>query len=313
MAQPPLIVCPVDFSDASRSALQYAAAIADHFGARLVALTVDDPLLSTVAASMGQPLADATERELRHFIDTTLAQTAAGATALEMRVAVGKPAAEILRLARERDADLIVISSHGRSGTSKRFFGSTTEGVLRTTNVPVLVTPKTVGSPGSLSQIARTIHRIVVPVDLSPASPRQIGIAAGIAKALSIPLLLPYVLEPVFVAPAIRWALPGLDAERRAQADSQLQELVARHAEGVATETLILTGDPSEEVVKLARARDAGLIVMGLHSPDLLGPRMGSVTYRVLSMIDALVLAIPPGAGISPDRPGGEVAAASNP
>src|SRR5690606_25283190 len=128
---------------------------------------------------------------------------------------------------------------------------------------------------------------------------------------LSVPLLLPYVLEPVFVAPAIRWAIPGLDAERRAEADARLQELVARHAEGVQTETIILTGDPSEEVVKLARARDAGLIVMGLHTPDLLGPRMGSVTYRVLSMIDALVLAIPPGAAPSVERPGGEVSAAS--
>jgi nucleotide-binding universal stress UspA family protein len=58
----------------------------------------------------------------------------------------------------------------------------------------------------------------------------------------------------------------------------------------------VLTGEPSEEIVKLAETRRANLIVMGLHSAGLLGPRMGSVTYRVLSLTRALVLAIPPAA-----------------
>jgi universal stress protein A len=312
MAEPPLIVCPVDFSDASRTALQYGCAIADHFGARLIVLSVDDPLLSTVASTRGEPLAAATERELRRFIDGSLPQTAGGPKLLDVQVAVGKPAPEIVRVAREHRADLVVMSSHGRSGTSKRFFGSTTEGVLRTTDVPVLVTPRTRDPIGPLSAIAQTVRRIVVPVDLSPASPHQIRIAAGIARALSIPLLLPYVLEPVFVPPEIRWAIPGLDAERRAQAEASLQELVARHGAGAAAETLILTGDASEEIVKLARARDAGLIVMGLHSSDVLGPRMGSVTYRVLSMIDTLVLALPPTDGSSSHRAGQSSLTASN-
>ena len=44
----------------------------------------------------------------------------------------------------------------------------------------------------------------------------------------------------------------------------------------------MLTGQLSEEIVKLAEAGAPSLIVMGLHSSGLLGPRMGSVTYRVL-------------------------------
>lgn len=306
MAQPPLIVCPVDFSEASRTALQYASAIADHFGARLVVLSVDDPLLTAVAAAGSEPLADATSREIQRFIDAGLAQTAAGPKSIEVQVAVGKPAVEILRVARENDADLIVISSHGRSGTSKRFFGSTTEGVLRTTDIPVLVTPKTGRPVGGLSDIVRTLHRVVAPVDLSAASPHQIRIASRIAEALSLPLLLPHVIEPVFVPSPIRWAMPGLDAERRAQAAADLHALVGREGAGTSAETLILTGDASEEIVKLAQTRGAGLIVMGLHSADLGGPRMGSVTYRVLSMADnALVLAMPTApAPAGPPRPG---------
>src|SRR5690606_10699058 len=44
------ILCPVDFSDASRGALRFAAAISQHFGTRLVVITVDDPLLTEAAA-----------------------------------------------------------------------------------------------------------------------------------------------------------------------------------------------------------------------------------------------------------------------
>jgi nucleotide-binding universal stress UspA family protein len=57
---------------------------------------------------------------------------------------------------------------------------------------------------------------------------------------------------------------------------------------------VVLTGEPSEEIVELADVRDAHLIVMGLHSSGLVGPRMGSVTYRVLCLTHAMVLALPP-------------------
>ena len=53
MATAPTVLCPIDFSDASRAALCYGVAIADHFGARLTALTVEDPLLAEVAATTG--------------------------------------------------------------------------------------------------------------------------------------------------------------------------------------------------------------------------------------------------------------------
>ena len=296
MPQPPSIVCPVDFSDTSRIALRYAAAIADHFGARITVMTVDDPLLAAVTADSGyeSSLSTATERELRRFIDATLGPSRSGPGTVEVLVAAGKPAAEILRLARDKAADLIVMSSQGRSGASRRFFGSTTEAVLRATAVPVLVTPRTSDRVGSLSEIALMIRRIVAPVDLSEASAHQLSIAAGLGVSLGVPVIVPYVLEPVFVPPAIRWAAPGFDAERRADVESKLVEAMAALAIRGRIETVILSGDPSEEIVKLTEARDAGLIVMGLHSSSLLGPRMGSVTYRVLCTANTLVLAIPP-------------------
>ena len=127
----PSVLCPVDFSEPSRSALTYAAAIADHFGARLTVLSVDDPLLAEVAASTGQipSLADVTLHELERFCRETVTNYQAGPKKVEFRVNVGKPAVGILHEASAMHADLIVLSSHGRSGLRKLFFGSTTERV----------------------------------------------------------------------------------------------------------------------------------------------------------------------------------------
>ena len=142
----PSILCPIDFSDGSASALRHAAAVASHFATRLILLTVEDPLL-TEAASLGTGIRwDPAEcqREMASFAAKTLGPDAPALATLEYDVAVGKPAPEILRVARERSCDLIVISTHGLTGIRKLFFGSTTERVLRETTRPVLITPPSI-------------------------------------------------------------------------------------------------------------------------------------------------------------------------
>jgi nucleotide-binding universal stress UspA family protein len=290
----PSVLCPVDFSEPSRSALCYASAVADHFGARLTVLAVDDPFLVEAAAATGTPLADVTLNELKRFCGDTLPDCPAGPKKVEFRVAVGKPATEILTAADDLHADLIVMSSQGRSGIRKMFFGSTTERVLRETSTPVLITPDARPTTTSLSEIARQLHRVVAPVDLTVASIHQLTVAAGLAAAFSVPLIAAHVLEPIFIPHHVRIAMSGADAERRAEAYERLARIAQTVAPRAGAEPIVVTGDPSEEIVKLAEARQANLIVMGLHSSTLLGPRMGSVAYRVLCRTRSLVLALPP-------------------
>ena len=96
------------------------------------------------------------------------------------------------------------------------------------------------------------------------------------------------------VPPSVLWALSGFEPDRRTEAETGLRELARSAGADEATETMVLSGDPSEEIVKLAEQRQAGLIVMALHSSGLLGPRMGSVTYRLLCLSHSLILALPP-------------------
>jgi len=290
------ILCPVDFSEGSRAALCYAAALADHFGARLTVITVDDPLLAKAAAMemLEPPLAAQSEAELRRFSDDVLPHVGARATMLGFRVATGKPATEILREAHAISAGLIVIGSHGRSGLQKIFFGSTTERVLRETTVPVLITRETRPASTSLPEISRTIHRVLAPVDLTSASAYQVRFAATIAEQLRVPLIVAHVVEPIFVPMGVRRTLAGADAVRRAEVEAALTAIEGSIAPSVTTENVVSTGAPAEEIVRIADTRAANLIVIGLHSGGMLGPRMGAVTYRVLCSTKALVLALPP-------------------
>jgi nucleotide-binding universal stress UspA family protein len=287
------VLCPVDFSEPSRAALRYAAAIADHLGGRLIVLAVDDPFLAEAAASAGfvPSLGEETARELQRLCAAVFEQPRPN---LETRVRIGKPAVEILNEARSAGAGLIVMSSRGQTGVRKMFFGSTTERVLRETSVDVLVTPP--GRPPGYApaELARYVGRVLVPVALAGTSSRQVTLAVRVAQALAVPMLIAHVLEPIAIPARVRLALTGIDASRRGAAEDRMQEIAAS-ASLVPAEALVVSGDPADEIVKLADARHANLIVMGLHSSELLGRRMGSVTYRVLASTHKLVLAVAPG------------------
>jgi len=300
----PSILCPIDFSDASAGALRYAAAIAAHFATRLIVLSVEDPLL-TEAVDLGTGIVWSPEdcrRGMEQFAAKTFGAESTTLASLEYEVAVGKPAGEILRVARERACDLIVISTHGLTGMRKLFFGSTTERVLRETTRPVLVTPPLDPGPVRLEDARQVIGRIVVPVDLSAASRHQTQVAYGLAEALGVPMILVHVIEPLKSRLAARLHVAGIEADRRAVAEDGLSKLMATVPLRVHREALVVYGDPAEELAKVARDRHAGLVLMGLHGSPLLGPRMGSVTYRMLCVFPGLVLALPP-KDVKPPQP----------
>ena len=296
MIRSPSILCPIDFSENSRSALRYAAAIASHLGARLTLLAVNDPLLVEAAQLGPRPdhLVEDTVREVDTFCRHTFDGKLEGLGDVRLEVGSGNPAVEILRFARERSCDLIVIGSHGSTGFRKLFFGSTTERVLRETSVPVLVTPAEDPGPARIDEPPRTVRRVLAPVDLTAATAHQLVVAQKIAEQMRVPLLLLHVIEPVRSMAIAHPRVPRIDAERRARAEADLDAAVATLPPIVKPEALIAYGEPAEEIAKIAVERDAGLIVMGLHSSPLSGPRMGSVTYRVLCLAHRLVLAIPP-------------------
>jgi universal stress protein A len=182
------------------------------------------------------------------------------------------------------------------------FFGSTTERVLRETTIPVLVTPPIAVGPLTPEEVKGRVRRVLVPVDLTDATTRQVQLARRVAETIDVPVLLTHVIEPARFPLPPRTHLPNVDAERRARADKMLEGLRQTIPAALKPEAFVVYGDPAEEIVKVAHDRQAGLIVMGLHSSPLTGPRMGSVTYRVLCLAPTLVLALPPQPSTAPAR-----------
>ncbi len=133
------IVVPLDFSDPARSALTYAGGLGQTFGAELVLTYVAEPppFAPDLTESHGyeQKMVARAEAELRELTQTHIDQ---GVKARYV-VRFGRPAQEIATLAREEQADLIIIATHGRSGL-KHLVGSVTEKVVRLATCPVLVT-----------------------------------------------------------------------------------------------------------------------------------------------------------------------------
>ena len=166
--------------------------------------------------------------------------------------------------------------------------------VVPQTTVPTLVTPG--GDPGPMAfEDARTaVRRVLVPVDLTPATSHQLAVARQVADSLQLPLLMVHVIEPVRSLVTAHATVSHVETERRYRAEAHLEREAGASGGAAKPEALVAYGEPAEEIAKVAADRDVGLIVMGLHSSPLLGPRMGSVTYRVLCLAHRLVLALPP-------------------
>jgi nucleotide-binding universal stress UspA family protein len=131
------ILCPVDFSPASIKALELAQSLADDAKAEVIVLHVLEPMALYEPMIAGSPAVYDIEQAAREGITTRLHELTAGRNRAREVVATGKPYQEILRVAADEKADLIVIGSHG--GAAGVFaFGSTTNHVTRAAACPVL-------------------------------------------------------------------------------------------------------------------------------------------------------------------------------
>lgn len=130
------ILCPVDFDRNSMAALDLAATLAKQNDAALFAIHV----VFVPASALGYP-AEPYERlgQTQHADLAKLVQAHVPAgLPCETSVKVGNPAAEIVRMAEELKADLIVMATRGRTGLPRAVFGSVAEGVMRNSRCPVL-------------------------------------------------------------------------------------------------------------------------------------------------------------------------------
>jgi universal stress protein A len=134
------ILCPVDFSDTSNHAVEYAANLAVPLGAEMHLLHVYQLPMYTMpdGALLAGP--ETAQRVMETGQDSLnkLADKVPKGTTVNTHLTEGVPHAEVNRLAKEVGADLVVMGTHGRTGIGHLLLGSVAERVVRTSPIPVL-------------------------------------------------------------------------------------------------------------------------------------------------------------------------------
>ncbi len=136
------ILVPIDFSEYSLKALDYAVEFAQVFKAKIFLVYVIEPMVYPTDFSMGQiavpeitdDIGAKAEKDLEELIETKIG----GKVKAEKIIRTGRPFLEIIETAAEVDADLIIIAIHGLTGMEHLLFGSTAEKVVRKAPCPVL-------------------------------------------------------------------------------------------------------------------------------------------------------------------------------
>ena len=291
------ILCPVDFSDFSRHALDYAAGIARAYGARITALHVVPPITSMLPASgegLYPPLVFRPEdleqfrKELESFVRES------GIDAVDADVVQGSVAGEIARVAKELPADLLVMGSHGRSGFERLMLGSVTEKLLRTAPCAVLTVP---ARAPAVAPVNALFSRVLCAVDFSPASLRAIALAQSLAGEAAARLCVMHVLEPVSVfEPVVATGpdgLPAVSADHRREVRRRLEGLVDRDARAFTdVAEVVVAGKPDREILRTAGEQRSDLIVIGAHGGRLGVPAFGSTTAHVVREAQCPVLTV---------------------
>ena len=137
------ILAPTDFSDLSKQGLKSALELAQSFGAELLLIHVVEPppypVEGIVPSHLGATLLDDLERQASHDLaHQMLPETQGSTVSVARRVVVGIPYRKIVEVAEAEKSDLIVMTTHGRTGLSHLVMGSVAEKIVRTAPCPVL-------------------------------------------------------------------------------------------------------------------------------------------------------------------------------
>jgi nucleotide-binding universal stress UspA family protein len=280
------ILCPVDFSDASRHAIQYAIALARQHGSVLTVLHVpsrehaDLPWLAAEAAVLF-------EGATKTGID------------VEVLIEHGQPAHQILTRAAALPADVIVMGTHGAGGFEHLMLGSVAEKVVRKATCPVFTVP-----PHAPFVPDTVFRKIVCGVDFSDWSLGALDQACSLAEESGGSVAAVHVIEWPWHEPPV----PNLEGLPPEQAAALLE--YRRYQEKMAMcrldavkddvgagrcriDTRVAHGRPYAELLCAVERERADLVAMGVHGRSALDVFFfGSTTHQIVRRAPCPVLTL---------------------
>jgi nucleotide-binding universal stress UspA family protein len=302
------ILVPLDGSELAEQILPYAKTLAAKTRAELVLLSAVVPVQTWLGASGTSARWKEEAEKATSYLESVRQQISAVGR-VRTKVMWGTAAGCIRDTADTEGADLIAMTTHGRSGFPRLVMGSVAGEVLHTARQPVLLVRAGQGQPpGEVN-----IKRILVPVDGSPLSASVLPFIESVAQRLDADLILervvtpPVILYPGEVIPSALPVLDEIEAEARVYLD-KLGETVKRR--GIKVQEEVSVGYPAQAILDAADRYSADLLAMSSHSRSAVGRWLiGSTTDAVVRQSHRPCLIVRPPAVAAMDPAGEETAA----
>jgi nucleotide-binding universal stress UspA family protein len=286
------ILCPVDFSEFSVNAYEYAQSLAWHYKANLFLQHV---LYSLKPFEFWNVSSDAYEeicRKRRADVEQRLQEFVKRHTRTQIRPQCiaqdGSVTDLILSLAEAQAVSLIVMGTHGLRGIDRLMLGSVTERVLRRARCPVLVVRRPAHHVASSVHDAEPVHlrKMLLCADFSDHAQRASKYALSMAKEYGAELTLLHVLEDIPRSTDFQSATEKLV--------KQLEDFIAPKArEECIVKMMVRIGKPYQQIIQLALEAQSDLVIMGVRGRGALDTALfGSTTYRVIQLGPCPVLAV---------------------
>lgn len=326
------ILVPLDGSERAERAVPVAACIARASSARITLLQAL-PMPAPAGAFPATSMLTASQLAARQSAAADYLARIAGCPLLSglevsTRLATDTPAAAILDTARESQADLIVLCSHGRSGLSRWMLGSVAEHVARQSTVPVLVLRESGPIPTGPHPDPEQPLRILVPLDgstlaetaIDPATETVLALAGPYGAALHLTMALTpletdaaYMPEGLTLLGARTYL--GHIADRLSSAHPQLTVTWSITSGFDTADALLRVAETGEDAMGAGPPSRCDLIAMATHGRTGVARwALGSITERVLHASTLPMLVIrPPALAHAEQAPAGQPVHASGP
>ena len=273
---------------ANERAFNFALAQAREFAADLILFHAYDTLVVAASESSGiryYDYAAAARAEIKHL--EPLAQRARqDGIKCEVVVRPGLPADQILGYLRERQIDRIVMGTHSPGPIGKLLVGSVAEAVLRSAPIPVFTIGPEVVDAAYRNFATKTI---LCAVSFIESSYVVANFAAQVALQHDARLILQHVIRPQDRAQVLAGhTIEEIEADLLCLIPTELREQIS-------IQTIVVPGDPTEELLYQSRAQQTDLIVLGAHGASAFAAiaRHG-VVYKVLAHSHCPVITLSP-------------------
>jgi nucleotide-binding universal stress UspA family protein len=296
------ILIPLDGSALAEQALGPAAAIARSTCAGLDLVLVHEPF--PFAATDKRRTVDQVSAHDR-YLETIVAELASGASVAPTHAVLrGEPIEMICARAHDVDADLIAMTSHGRTGLSRAWMGSVGDGVLRQSAIPVLMLRPRAGGP-TRSRPNQVCKHILVPVENTVFSYEILAPAMDLARASGARITLLHVVQPVpmMVPPntlpidasdpltsgmLFGYAAAAVDDIATARVVDESKARLELLAQGItdwgveASADAVVGDNVAERIIDFAHGHVVDLIAMTTHGRGAARLLLGSVADKVI-------------------------------